>query len=95
MPKRIYIVPCINYPNKTWVNLTQSEIIEQLIRDTKIEKNDTTLAQSKLKSREDGRTSSKVFGLAGSVFLIVVLAVIVFLDLSTLCRCFRIKTNDV
>jgi len=80
-------MPCINYPNKTWVNLTQNEIIKLLILDTQIQKNITKLAVYKLKSRTDKRTSSTIVGLVGSTFVITILTSIVFLDLSSICRC--------
>lgn len=83
-PPRIYLLPCLNYTSKTWVNLTQKEILDQLVHNTQIQRNATTLSVYKLKCRVDTRTSSKVVGLLGSVFLIIVLALIVLLDLSTL-----------
>lgn len=84
-------MPCVDYENKTWVNWTQKQIIEQLIQTTKIQANVTKAAMNKKISRPDARTSSKVVGLSGAIILIVVFSCILFLDMSTLCRHCKIK----
>lgn len=82
--KNLYIMPCICYPNKTFVHLTHEEIIEKLIADTKINTKDTVVAMSKCISRHDPRMSSKAIGIVAIVILSLLCGLIVCYDLMTI-----------
>ena len=77
--KPIYVMPCLCVRNKTWVNLTQSQIQEYLINELHISNNSTALAKNKLRSRSDPRQNSTILGIAGSA-LICILFVVLFLS---------------
>lgn len=77
-------MPCICYQNKTFTNLTQEEIIAQLVKDTKIDTTKTTLAQSRLISRKDSRTSSAVIGTAGLAILCCLGGIMICCDMITI-----------
>ncbi|XP_053405168.1 CUB and sushi domain-containing protein 1-like [Mercenaria mercenaria] len=83
-PPRIYIMPCICYPNKTFTGLTREEIILKLITETEIDHKATTLSKSKLICREDSRKSSKIMGAVGASVLSTVFGLIFCSDLVTL-----------
>ena len=81
---RIYIMACICYTNKTFVGMTEEEIILHLIEDTKIDVKNTSRAKSKLICRKDTRESSKIMGATGACVLSTVLGVVIVSDLITL-----------
>lgn len=74
-------MPCICYPNKTFVNLTQEEIIKKLIEDTQINTKDTVVAMNKYISRPDQRMSSKAIGAVAIVILLLLCGLILSCDL--------------
>lgn len=78
-------MPCLCYKNKTFTNLTQEEIIAQLIKDTKIDMTKTALAQSRLISRKDSRTSSAAIGAVGLAILCCLGGIMVCCDMITIC----------
>ncbi|XP_060603499.1 CUB and sushi domain-containing protein 3-like [Ruditapes philippinarum] len=86
---RIYIMACICYPNKTFIGLTQKEIIQHLIEDTKIDTKNTSRSKSKLVCRDDSRQSSMIMGSVGASVLSTALGVIICSDLITLL--FKLK----
>ncbi|XP_052785537.1 CUB and sushi domain-containing protein 3-like isoform X2 [Mya arenaria] len=82
--KPLYIMPCICYPNKTFVGMTQEEIIQQLIKDTRIERNSTTASINKLKCREDNRPFSRMTGYISIAVISVLLFAVVASDMRML-----------
>jgi len=85
----LYIMPCLCVINKTWTNLTQEQIIEQLTKELTISKNSTSRSQNKLISRSDPRQSSTVVGLVGSALIISVFGFLLFTDIPVIIRHLR------
>ncbi|KAL4232577.1 hypothetical protein ACF0H5_007267 [Mactra antiquata] len=84
----LYIMPCICYVNSSFTGLTEEEIIEQLIKDTKIDETKTALSQQKLISAEDPRASSKIIGSVGIALISVILGFCVLIDCLSLFQKF-------
>ncbi|KAH3869752.1 hypothetical protein DPMN_032921 [Dreissena polymorpha] len=76
----LYIMPCIYYPNKTFVGMTQEQIIQHLIAQTKINLTETHAAKNRLISRSDTRSSSRMIGIVGTIVLVLVFGTVVMFD---------------
>ncbi|XP_052817227.1 sushi repeat-containing protein SRPX-like [Mya arenaria] len=85
-PKKLYIMPCICYEHHEWENLTQEEIIDQLVKDLSIDVTNTTLAQSRLISRSDPRASSAAIGTVAISLLAVIFGTVACLDVLTIWK---------
>jgi len=85
----LYIMPCLCVINKTWTNLTQEQIIEQLTKELTISKNSTSRSHNKLISRSDPRQSSTVVGLVGSALIVSVFGFLLFTDIPVIIRHLR------
>lgn len=85
-PTRIFIMSCLCHTNNTFINMTQEEIIDQLVKDTAIATNSTALAKSKYISMTDPRESSRIMGLTGASVMGSVFGLIMLLDVVTLFR---------
>lgn len=79
-PIKLYITPCICYPNKTFTNMSQEEIINHLIKETSIARNSTSLARRKLTSANDPRMSSQLVGYSGIILIAVGLGAVLLSD---------------
>jgi len=89
-PKKIlYIMPCLCVINKTWTNMTQEQIIEQLNKDLTISKNRTSRSLNKLISRSDPRQSSTIIGTVGLALICGVFGLLLLTDIPTLIRHLR------
>lgn len=69
--------------------MSEDAIIIQLIADTEISERKTTLAKSKLQSRPDSRTLSKVMGTLGAFVLTIAFRTFVCCDILSLCNITR------
>jgi len=83
--KPIFLMSCLCH-NKTFTGLTEEQIIDILVADTKINARDTTLAKMAKSCRQDNRTSSKVFGIVGISFFATITVLVVLADLTRLCK---------
>ncbi|KAH3877353.1 hypothetical protein DPMN_001216 [Dreissena polymorpha] len=91
-PEMLYIMPCICYPNKTFAGMTQEQIIQHLIAQTKINLKETHAAKNRLISRSDTRASSRMIGIVGTIVLVLVFGTVVLFDAISLWQkwcCFR------
>ena len=77
-------MPCLCVRNKTWVNLTQSQIQEYLIKELHISNNSTALAKNKLRSRSDPRQYSTMLGVVGSALICVLFGLLFLSDMRLL-----------
>ncbi|XP_052786123.1 sushi, von Willebrand factor type A, EGF and pentraxin domain-containing protein 1-like [Mya arenaria] len=84
--KPLYIMPCLCNPHKAFAGLTQDEIIEQLVRNTSVEKKNTSAFLNKYISREDNRPVSVTTGFASVCVISTMLAVIVCSDIRNFVR---------
>jgi len=78
--RRIYIMPCICHKATWFVNKTEDQIIDYLVRETAIQANNTAKNRAKLICHSDLRTSSTVVGLVGAVIIVSVLCVVFMTD---------------
>ena len=88
--KPIYLMPCLCVQNKSWVNLTQSQIQEYLIKELHIPKNSTALAKNKLRSRSDSCQSSTILGVAGSALICILFGLLFLSDMPFLILQIRV-----
>jgi len=65
--------------NASFVNLTQNEIINLLVENTKIDTKATQLYLDRFKSRPGTRTSSWVYGVSG-LFILILIGVLILLN---------------
>ncbi|KAL4236644.1 hypothetical protein ACF0H5_005029 [Mactra antiquata] len=95
-PVPIFLMPCVcNTGESAFSNMTQEEIVVQLIKDTQIDVKKTAKAQQKLHCIDDSRQSSLVIGTVGILFISIVFGVIVLLDgVSIVFKCQNKRTND-
>ena len=82
-------MPCLCVKNKTWVNLTQSQIQEYLTKELLVPKNETGLAKNKLISRSDPRESSAIFGIMGVGLIFAMFGVWLLSDITYLMQTIR------
>ncbi|KAH3785587.1 hypothetical protein DPMN_163680 [Dreissena polymorpha] len=88
VPKNLYIMPCICY-NKTFIGLTEEQIIAQLIRNTSIDTRFTTMALSKQGCRRDDRPFCVTTGYVAIGIICGILLLVVLSDLPRLIRHLR------
>jgi len=77
-------MPCLCVTNKSWANLTQSQILNLLTHDLHIRKNETGLAKNKRISRADPRQSSDILGSVGSAVICVMFGLLFLADVQNL-----------
>lgn len=80
-PPRIYIMACLCNENRTFIKMTQDEIIAFLIIQTEIPSNSTASSFNKYHCMEDSRISSKIMGLIGSIIIATVFGILLTVDL--------------
>ncbi|XP_052820086.1 uncharacterized protein LOC128245907 [Mya arenaria] len=83
---RLYIMPCICYTGQEWTNLSQSEIINILVKNLTINTKETSLNRYRYKCRPDSRESSANIGRFATAVMIVIVGVVVLADLGTCCK---------
>ncbi|XP_052820229.1 P-selectin-like [Mya arenaria] len=85
----LYIMPCICYNNYSWTGLSQDEITQLLIRETTIQKKNTSRYLARLSCREDPRSSSTVVGVVGTAIIGGIFLMIFLADVPTLYKHIR------
>jgi len=79
-PMPLFIMPCICYHVKTFTNMTQSQILAHLEKETAIQVNTTARYRGKYESRDDPRPSSKLVGLIGTAIFASMFGLIALTD---------------
>jgi len=86
-------MPCLCVLNQTWVNLTQSQILEYLTKELHIPKNSTALAKNKLRSRSDSSQYSTSLGVVGSVLICILFGLLFLSDIPLLILHIRVAVT--